>query len=213
MYFCNEKSACIVYNMTACIHENKEYLSGIDGAIGDGDHGINMDKGFSLCRRRMEDIELSFSEALTLLSDILLQEIGGSMGPIYGVMFKKMAEILREEKIDQHIFLLALKAAITGIQSIGDAKPGDKTLIDTLIPAADALEASNNRNEDFEAALLHMKKAAEEGWQSTKDMVAKLGRASRLGERSRGIYDAGATSSYLLLSSMADSIVPLLCKD
>ncbi|MDK2810707.1 MAG: phosphoenolpyruvate---glycerone phosphotransferase subunit DhaL, partial [Petroclostridium sp.] len=101
---------------------------------------------------------------------------------------------------------------LTEIQSLGNAKVGDKTLLDTLVPALNAYEAALNEGKSFVDALKAMKKAAEEGKDSTRDMVAKVGRASRLGERSRGILDAGATSCYLLLASMADSIIALIEK-
>ena len=100
--------------------------------------------------------------------------------------------------------------AAEGVMDIGGAKPGDKCLLDAIVPARDAYCAALEAGKDFSAALDDMKDAAKKGWQSTEGMVAKIGRASRLGERSRGVLDAGATSSYLMLTSLADSIKGLL---
>ncbi|WP_094551916.1 dihydroxyacetone kinase family protein [Petroclostridium xylanilyticum] len=119
---------------------------------------------------------------------------------------------MRTVPIVSQVFFNMLKAALTEIQSLGNAKVGDKTLLDTLVPALNAYEAALNEGKSFVDALKAMKKAAEEGKDSTRDMVAKVGRASRLGGRSRGILDAGATSCYLLLASMADSIIALIEK-
>jgi dihydroxyacetone kinase-like protein len=105
---------------------------------------------------------------------------------------------------------MMIKSALEAIQEIGSAKKGDKTLLDTLIPAVEAYSGALSSDKDFIGCLEDMKKAAENGWNSTKDMVAKIGRASRLGERSRGVLDAGATSCYLILNSMADSMEKLL---
>jgi dihydroxyacetone kinase len=130
-------------------------------------------------------------------------DIGGSMGPLYGGFFKAMAKAgAGAVEIDASLFLKMLDAGIASVQNIGDAKLGDKTLLDTLIPARDGLKAALDGGRGFAAALDSMVAAAEAGMISTKDMVAKVGRAARLGERSRGVQDAGATSCFLLLKAM-----------
>ena len=209
--FPNKDGKVIVENLIATIQEHAAYLSEIDGAIGDGDHGINMNKGFTLCQHRIDGQDVDFSTALNTLGRILLMEIGGSMGPLYGTFFREMAKACKDkETIDAQTFLDMLRAAITGIQSISKAKVGDKTLMDTLIPALKAFEQAHDAGKSFADALQEMTAAAEAGKDSTKDMVAKIGRASRLGERSRGVLDTGATSCWLLLQSMATTITPLI---
>lgn len=203
--FANAQGRVIVERLIETIHENREYLSDIDGKIGDGDHGINMDKGFQLTASRLEE-DMGMSDALQLLGRTLLLEIGGSMGPLYGQFFKSMAKVSKDKKeVDAAVFAGMLEAAYEAIRGLGEAKPGDKTLVDTLDPAASALRGAVEAGKSFSESLEAMVTAAERGWQSTEDMVAKIGRSSRLGDRSRGVLDAGATSCYLMLKSMAET--------
>lgn len=202
--FRNSEGRVIVDRLIEIIHENRAHLSEIDGKIGDGDHGINMDKGFQLTAERLED-GMSMSDALKTLGRTLLMEIGGSMGPLYGQFFKAMAKASKDtEEITASVFLGMLEAAYGAIRELGDAKPGDKTLVDTLDPAVAALSSAVAEDAELAVALDSMVSAAETGWKSTEDMVAKIGRSSRLGERSRGVLDAGATSCYLMLKGMAE---------
>ena len=197
--FKNAAGKPVLMRMVKGIQDNKAYLGEVDGLIGDGDHGMNMNKGFSVFEERFKDEDISFSEGLDELGMILLNEIGGSMGPIYGTIFMDMAEAGT-----------MLEAGLNGLYGIVDAKVGDKTLVDTLAPSVDVMKAAGAEGKDFKEALAEMKKAAEAGRDSTKDMVAKFGRSSRLGERSRGVLDAGATSCCIILSAMADGISELL---
>jgi dihydroxyacetone kinase-like protein len=209
--FLNNEGLFVVFGLIDTIRQNKSYLSEIDGAIGDGDHGINMNKGFTACRERLGDQKLSLTVGLKTLGKILLLEIGGSMGPLYGTFFMEMSKACEgKEEIDREVFGDMLNKALSGIQSLGNAKVGDKTLIDTLAPATTAYHNAVKQGQNFCEALVTMRTAAEKGKEATKDLVAKVGRASRLGERSRGSLDAGATSCYLLLASMADSITAFL---
>jgi dihydroxyacetone kinase-like protein len=133
------------------------------------------------------------------------------MGPLYGVFFDEMSLASGGlDEIGARDFETMLQGALVGIQEIGSAKRGDKTLLDTLIPGVEAYSAALDSGKDFSSALDALQAAAKEGWQSTEGMVAKIGRASRLGERSRGVLDAGATSCYLLLNTMVDSIQSML---
>ncbi len=207
----NRDSGGVVLNLIQMIHENAAYLSEIDGKIGDGDHGINMNKGFTMCGQRLEGQQYSLSDGLAILSRTLMEDIGGSMGPLYGVFFDEMSIASVDlQEIGARDFETMLKNALSGIQEIGSAKRGDKTLLDTLIPGVEAYSAALNAGKNFKEALAAMQDAAKAGWQSTEDMVAKIGRASRLGERSRGVLDAGATSCWLILNSMANSILAML---
>jgi len=208
--FSEAVGSVVVHDLIQVIHEQRSYLSEIDGAIGDGDHGINMDKGFSLTAKRMEGQILGLSESLKLLGDILVEEIGGSMGPLYGTFFKKMARVSKGVGVvDGRILEQMLESAYQGILAIGDARVGDKTMVDTLDPAVKALKQANAAALGFAEALDAMVEGAYAGWQSTKDMVARVGRASRLGERSRGTLDAGATSCYLIIKTLAQSMKEL----
>jgi len=202
-------SGAVVLELIATINENRAYLSEIDGAIGDGDHGINMSKGFSQCRDTLlaQPTLPGLGESFDALAMTLLDGIGGSMGPLYGSVFMGFAETLAgHQRMDAQLFGAALARAVADVQSVGNAQVGDKTLMDTLIPARDAYLAALAQGEDFHAALGAMIAAAEAGWQSTKAQQARIGRAARLGERSIGVLDAGATSSFLLLRTLGTSL-------
>ncbi len=211
--FSNLDGAVIINDMIDAIAENKQYLSDIDGLIGDGDHGINMNKGFQLCKAKLEGESepCDLATAAGYLSKILMMKIGGSMGPLYGKLYGGFSKALMGvEQIGVGEMQPALNAMLTSIQAISPAKPGDKTLLDTLVPAINAYNAAAEGGDDFVTALDKMSAAAREGRDSTKDMVAQLGRASRLGERSRGVLDAGSTSCCLLLECLAESSKRLL---
>ncbi len=207
--FKNMEGKVIVEGLIKTIQVNKDYLSQIDGEIGDGDHGINMNKGFTMCEERIAHQPLNLTDSLKELAMVLMMEIGGSMGPLYGTMFFEMSKATNgKEDIDSQVFAEMLRKAAAGIKNLGNAKVGDKTLMDTLVPAVEAFNES--KDSDFSIALDKMVEAAEKGKDSTIDLVAKVGRASRLGERSRGVLDAGATSCFLLLKAMAESIKKLM---
>ena len=201
----------ILLAMVKGIQENKAYLGEVDGLIGDGDHGMNMNKGFTLFENRFGTKEFSFAEGLDELGNILFSEIGGSMGPIYGTIFMDMATAGEEyEFIGVKELAHMLESGLHGLQEIVEAEVGDKTLVDTLSPAVMALKDAEEQGTSMKEALERMKIAAENGRDSTKNMVAKFGRSSRLGERSRGVLDAGATSCCIPLDSMADAMIQLL---
>ena len=212
-YFLNNKGVLIIYDLIKTIQDNAIYLSEIDGAIGDGNHGINMNKGFTMCKERLIDKQIDLSTGLNILSEILLNEIGGAMGPLYGMFFFGMSNACNNKKqIDSIVFKDMLEAAVSELSEIdlSKAKIGDKTMMDTLIPAVEAYKTAISHRKSFIEALEEMKIAAEKGKESTKELIAKVGRASRLGERSKGFLDVGAVSSWLILRSMADSMIILL---
>ncbi|MFG1174341.1 dihydroxyacetone kinase subunit DhaL [Erwiniaceae bacterium CAU 1747] len=191
----------LVSELVTVIKRNRDYLSEIDGAIGDGDHGINMAKGFSLCGEKLNQ-QQSLAEAFDTLSDALMEGIGGSMGPLYGSFFMGMADRIRPKSfLTAEDFADMLRAGLTELQDISEAGVGDKCLMDTLIPAVEMAE--RRAAEGYPIMLEAMGEAARRGRDSTRDLVAKIGRASRLGERSRGVLDAGAVSCCLLLEQMA----------
>jgi dihydroxyacetone kinase-like protein len=165
-----------------------------------------MAKGFGMAAERVKGADMSLAEALDTLGTVLMTEIGGSMGPLYGVMFTQFAETIeRSDAIDAATFSTMLHNGLDGIQAIGSAKVGDKTLLDTLVPAISAFDTAIGSGKSFGEALQALVAAAEAGRDSTRDL-AKIGRASRLGERSLGVLDAGATSCALILKSLADGV-------
>lgn len=209
--FKNEDGKRVLLAMVKSIQDNRAYLGEIDGLIGDGDHGMNMNKGFSLFETRFQDEEFTFAEGLDELGTILITEIGGSMGPIYGTILMDMGEAGEDYDVIGVAELgNMLQSGLNGLQEIVEAKVGDKTVVDTLSPAVDALQDAETKGLDMATALENLKIAVEEGKNSTKDMVAKHGRSSRLGERSRGVLDAGATSCCILLTAMANEIIAIL---
>lgn len=207
--FKNSDGKSIVIAAIKAVQTNKDYLGEIDGLIGDGDHGMNMNKGFSICQDRIKDQDISFSDALSTLGDILLTEIGGSMGPIYGTIFMDMADEGQDD-IDASVFAKMLSNGLDGLKDIIEARVGDKTLVDVLEPAVVEFSKSVEAGNDFAASLEVLKQKAEAGKESTKDLVAKFGRSSRLGERSKGVLDAGATSCNIILKAMANQIITMI---
>jgi dihydroxyacetone kinase-like protein len=210
-HFKNAEGAIAIKRAIEAIRQNKDYLGMADGEIGDGDHGVNMNKGFSMAGERIE-ARHGFSDASKILAEALMGEIGGSMGPLYGSFFKTLWRHSRNlENIDARQYLEMLKAATASVKEIGGAKVGDKTLVDTLEPACTAFEKALDSGSDFDAALTASSKAAEMGRDSTKEMIARIGRSARLGERSRGVLDAGAASCFLIIESMHSAILGILC--
>lgn len=206
-----EAAGSVVLAMVVAINDNRAHLSEIDGAIGDGDHGINMSKGFTQAGAALGDPPPGLAPSLDKLGETLLEGIGGSMGPLYGTFFLDMAAALgTSETLDAALFSRMLHAGLDGVLGLGGAKPGDKTMLDALVPAVEAFDAATLAGRGLGAALEEMAAAAERGRDATVQMVARIGRASRLGERSRGVLDAGATSCALLLRTMATGLTPLI---
>lgn len=202
--FKNAGSGAMVRKVAEAVVENRAWLSEIDGKIGDGDHGNNMAKGFGRAAERISDGD-TLDAAFATVTDVLMGEIGGSMGPLYGMFFSDMADVVAgKERIDAPTFAAMLAAGADGVMAIGEARPGDKCLLDALCPAVTAAEETAAQG--FPETLVAVRKAATDGRDATIDMVAQIGRASRLGERSRGVQDAGATSCALILVTLADAI-------
>ncbi|PBI89253.1 PTS-dependent dihydroxyacetone kinase, dihydroxyacetone-binding subunit DhaK [Variovorax boronicumulans] len=200
----------VVRDLIDAIVANRQHLSEIDGLIGDGDHGINMAKGFTGCGTRLDALgprAASLPAALEQLSQALMDDIGGSMGPLYGRFFLGFVDTLApHEQLDAALFGEALAVAVANVQAMGKAQVGDKTLIDTLVPARDAYAAALANGSDFAACLQAMGAAAQQGRDATKALQARIGRSARLGARSIGVLDAGATSCCLILQTLAASL-------
>ncbi len=196
----------IIERMCDTIEQQKDYLSELDGALGDGDHGVNMAKCFREVRKKLPENEGKDIGAL-LKSEgmVVLNSTGGAMGALYGTMFLRLAqESAGKTEIDLGDLVRMFKAAEAGIRTIGKAEVGDKTLLDTLSPAVAALEKAQQEGKSLPAALADFEEAARKGMESTRDLLARIGRASRLGERTLGHQDAGATSCYFLLRAFVD---------
>ena len=210
MEITNKDAAIVVTNIIDSIKKNRDYLSEIDGAIGDGDHGINMSKGFSMAEEILANKDFNMSEGFLTISQVLMEKIGGSMGPLYGSFFRGLSVASKKsEVIDKDVIEKMLDKALLNLQNISSAKVGDKTLMDVVVPAVSAYKSSIERNEDLNKALKSLISAGQEGLESTKNLVAVIGRASHLGERSLGHQDAGATSCFIILKSFSESIMCL----
>ena len=151
--FKNADAGIIVDQLIKTIQEQRDYLSEIDGKIGDGDHGINMNKGFTMCEDKLKGKTYNLSEGLSILGETLLDDIGGSMGPLYGMLFDEMAMACEDaEEIDAEVFGEMVTNAVEGLQEISPAKVGDKSLIDTLVPAKEALSQQKKKAKSLRSA-------------------------------------------------------------
>lgn len=190
------------------IDENKAYLSELDAAIGDGDHGLNMSKGFMAVKEKLNDNNGSnIGDILKKTGMALVSNVGGASGPLYGTAFMKAAVIVNgKDSIDINDLLEMLEEALAGIKMRGKGELGEKTMIDAIEPAIKALRTAINEGLDGERCLYFLKEAAREGVENTKTLVAQKGRASYLGERSIGHQDPGATSMYLIFETIYNEI-------
>jgi dihydroxyacetone kinase-like protein len=196
-----------VQAFSSTVAENREYLTRLDSAIGDADHGTNMDRGMKAVLAKLDAQEgEDIGALLKTVGMTLVSTVGGAGGPLYGTLFLQMGMATTgKSELEPEDWAKALEAAVTGVQSRGKAGPGDKTMIDALIPARDAFTSALADGASFDDALRRSAQAAEEGMRATVPLVAKKGRASYLGERSAGHQDPGATSSHLLLKTAAET--------
>ncbi|WP_272423411.1 dihydroxyacetone kinase subunit DhaL [Polyangium jinanense] len=189
----------------AVIVENEKYLTELDAAIGDSDHGANMARGFSAVRGKLagqprEDV----GAILKTVGMTLLSTVGGASGPLYGTLFLEAAKIAAgKAELDRTAIQQSLAAGLAGIQKRGKAEPLDKTMVDALGPAIQAFEGAAGVT--LAEALARAAEAARQGAEATIPLVARKGRASYLGERSAGHQDPGATSMWLLVRSLAEA--------
>jgi phosphoenolpyruvate---glycerone phosphotransferase subunit DhaL len=202
-----ERVVAWVRSFADVIGENKAYLTELDSAIGDADHGINMDRGMRAVLGKLETApQGDIGALLKTVGMTLVSTVGGAGGPLYGTLFMQFgAATAGETELEPQDWAAALTKGIEGVRMRGKAEPGDKTMLDALMPALDAFDASIGDGSSFADALRASANAAEEGMKATIPLVARKGRASYLGERSAGHQDPGATSSYLLLRTAADA--------
>lgn len=188
------------------IAEARDELTELDRQIGDGDHGANLDRGFAAVRTKVDGLEAeNVGDVLKVVATTLMSTVGGASGPLYGTAFLRAAKVTGIPDLNAHAVVALLEGALEGITSRGRAVVGEKTMVDAWSPAVDAAEAAAGSGaapaEVLEAALA----AAEEGAASTVDLIATKGRASYLGERSRGHLDPGARSTVILLRAAAEA--------
>ena len=193
----------------ARIAEQKDYLSQLDSAIGDADHGANMDRGFQAVLAKKAEFQNSdIGATLKGVAMTLISKVGGASGALYGTFFLQASTMAQgKTELSPSEFGSVLEKGLAGIISRGKAAVGDKTMVDALQPAITAYRHSVDSGETLEQALSKAVSAAEEGLKSTVPLVARKGRASYLGERSAGHQDPGATSSLLLFRSAAEALV------
>jgi len=186
------------------IEQNKEYLTELDAAIGDADHGINMDRGFKKVMSQLPSVaDKDIGSILKTVSMTLISSVGGASGPLYGTLFLRASTAVagKQELTDQDILSL-LQASLDGVLQRGKAQLGDKTMVDALSPAVATFQQAVSEGKNTLEAMQQAVVAAEQGMKDTTPILAKKGRASYLGERSIGHQDPGATSSYLMLKSL-----------
>jgi phosphoenolpyruvate---glycerone phosphotransferase subunit DhaL len=184
--------------------EHRQELVRLDTAIGDGDHGTNMDRGMRKALEKLDGAEQADpGTVLKTVAMALVSSVGGAAGPLYGTLFLQMGTALSgQEEVDLAGWTAAWRKGLEGVQARGKAEPGDKTMVDALIPAIDALEGASDLSEGLRAAT----QAAEEGMRATTPLVARKGRASYLGDRSKDHQDPGATSTYYLFKSAEEAL-------
>lgn len=191
----------------AVIAENRDYLIELDAAIGDADHGANMDRGFQAVVKKLPEIQDNDIGAIfKSVGMALVSTVGGAGGPLYGTFFLQAGTKLAGKlEMGLEDWTEALEAAVDGVKRRGNAEPGDKTMLDALLPAVGKLQEALASDTGLPRALADSAEAARQGMEATIPMVARKGRASYLGERSAGHQDPGATSSYLLLKAAAQT--------
>ena len=198
----------IVERIASVIEENKEFLTELDSIIGDADHGINMTKGFRAVKDKLKSAQIKdIGDIFKIVGMALVANVGGASGPLYGTAFMKAGTAASgKQSIDIKDFCIILEAAVDGIKARGKAERGDKTMIDALEPALAEVKDGLEKDLLPVTVLERAKEAALKGVDYTKGIAARRGRASYLGDRSIGHQDPGATSSYLILNCIYESI-------
>ncbi|MDX6282363.1 MAG: phosphoenolpyruvate---glycerone phosphotransferase subunit DhaL [Kribbellaceae bacterium] len=202
-----ENFAAWLRDASGVFHENAAYLTELDSAIGDADHGSNMDRGFAAVVAVLDETSFeSVDELMKKAGMTLVSKVGGASGPLYGTFFLRFGTALAGAEITPATVGEALKAGVGGILARGKAELGDKTMYDAWAPALDAYDSAVAGGADLGGALTAAAEAAAKGRDATTPLVARKGRASYLGERSAGHQDPGATSTTLLLESAARTL-------
>jgi dihydroxyacetone kinase-like protein len=191
------------------LHEQRDYLTQLDAAIGDADHGTNMDRGFSSVVVKLAELDGSVppGKVLVTAGATLVSTVGGASGPLWGTALRRAGRAMGDgETFEGAALAAALDAALEGVVELGAAQPGDKTMVDALEPAVRTLKERLDAGSTDAEALAAARDAAEEGMRSTVPLQATKGRASYLGERSIGHQDPGATSTALILRALEQAV-------
>lgn len=196
-----------IRDLASVYKENRQFLTRLDSAIGDADHGINMDRGFTKVLDKLPDVEeKGIGDILKTVGMTLVSTVGGASGPLYGTFFMRAGmAVADKEALTNGDVVEMFDAGLQGVLQRGKAELEDKTMVDAMTPAVDALKASSEAGQSISEALQAAVSAAEQGVQATIPLQARKGRASYLGERSIGHQDPGATSTYLLFKSAAET--------
>lgn len=197
-----------IEGVAAKVKEQRDYLTQLDSAIGDADHGVNLDRGFSSVLAKLPTVaDKDIGTILKTVGTTLVSTVGGASGPLYGTAFLRAGMTIGDKAaIGPDDVIASLAAALEGIQTRGKATRGEKTMIDAIGPAVDALRAAHGQGQDFVGAMRAAVAACEEGMKATIPMLATKGRASYLGDRSIGHQDPGATSAYLMAQALLEVI-------
>jgi phosphoenolpyruvate---glycerone phosphotransferase subunit DhaL len=213
MKFTSENLKTFLQNVVNIIEDNKDYLSELDRKIGDGDHGVTMSIGWQAVKAKLDgelQNENDCGKICITTGRTFLSAVGSSVGPLYATGFLRGAKVIQNKsEITGEELKDFWLAFIEGIKERGQAQVGDKTMVDTLQPAMDALKENFAQSGDFVSAFSEAVTAGEKGMKSTKDLLSKRGRSSRLGERSIGNLDPGATSAFLILSTFGSTLKSL----
>ena len=203
-----EKLIAVIHKTAAKIEAEKAFLTELDNVIGDGDHGINLARGFGEVEKKLDALaDKEPGDVLKTVGMTLVSTVGGASGPLYGTGFMKLGAALKgKAEIDVPGFLAGLQLAIEGIMQRGRSTKGEKTMLDAMIPAKEAMESKWNETQDAKAAFAAAVAAAWEGVEYTKTIAATKGRASYIGERSIGHQDPGATSFTMVLEIVAGEV-------
>jgi len=199
----------ILKDICDTIEKEKDYLSELDRAIGDGDHGVTMSIGWTAIREKLNDInpQDGFQKICTQIASSFLSAVGASAGPLYATALMRGGMAIKDrEDLDAIGLSMFLDAAAKGVKERGKAKLGDKTMLDVWIPVAEEMKRQANDSNDLVSSLEATVNTAENAMNATKNLISKKGRSSKLGDRSKGHIDPGAASSFIIIKSIFLSI-------
>jgi len=190
------------------IDAHAEEVTRLDQTLGDGDHVVNLQRGLKALSEQSAELAAmgDWSQALQKIGMTVMSKIGGASGSLYGTLFVAMSKELKDKPVDLAAFAAAFQAGVEAMKQRGRSDVGQKTMLDTLVPVAECLRQAAEAGAPLDQVLAQVKEAAIAGMESTRDMLATKGRASYLGERTRGIVDAGARTSQLMICAIADRL-------
>ena len=193
--------------MEQIINDNVDEVTALDQAIGDGDHVYNLQRGLEALKEKQDELaDLDWPAAWRQMGMIVMSKIGGASGSLYGSFLVTMAKTAKDKSVDAKVFAEAFMAGVESIKKRGRADVGEKTMLDVLVPVAEALQQGVAEQKDLKTLLAELNEVAEKGMEATKDMIATKGRASFLGERSKGHIDAGARTAQLMIKAVTGVI-------